>query len=262
MAIGTYEQTFEFSLYGIEIPSNIMFNVPALHLTAQLGAGATLQLKIQIIDTSEVVAESRANDFVQELYRRLLLRFAINIERAEPPRTIHRAFKENGTNSVIITTQNISGKASIIKPNIVLSETDLDRVIKEVELRIKTLQPVTSTQLYTAIDMYTVGMESQNKVVRFLVLYTALSLAALFKWHEGKQDNVDRLLLERNPQLSTSPKPKKRKNANPNETIYTKLRNDFIHAEERGCDPKKAITTIEANIQQFQRDVSLVFFNL
>jgi hypothetical protein len=258
----TYEQTFEFSLYGIEIPSNIMFNVPILHLTAQLEAGATLLLKIQITDISENVSQSTANYFVQELYRRLLLTFATNIEKAEPPRTISQAFTTNGTTPVIITRQNITGKASIIKPNIVLSEIDLDVVKREVELRIKTPQPVTSTELYTAIDMYTVGMESQNKVVRFLVFYTALSLAALFKWHEGKQDNVDRLLLERNPQLSTLPKLKKKKNANQNETIYTKLRNDFIHAEERSCDLKKAITTIEANIQQFQRDVSLVFSNL
>ena len=125
-------------------------------------------------------------------------------------------------------------------------------------MRLITPQPATSAQLYTAIAMYTAGLESPNKVVRFLVLYCALALAALFKWHSGKQQNVDKLLQERNSQLTPlrSPKPGKV------ETLYTKLRNDLLHMEERACDPAAAIAAIEAHIDQFQHDVSLVLSGL
>jgi hypothetical protein len=49
---------------------------------------------------------------------------------------------------------------------------------------------------------------------------------------------------------------------NVQETLYTKLRNDLIHAEERGCDPTADIAAIEKHIAQFQHDVWLVFSNL
>jgi hypothetical protein len=65
-------------------------------------------------------------------------------------------------------------------------------------------------------------------------------------------------LLDKNPQLTRSPSPKTGKD----ETLYTKLRNDLVHAEERGCDPAGAIAAIEAHIDQFQRDVSLVLSGL
>ena len=100
--------------------------------------------------------------------------------------------------------------------------------------------------------------EAQNKVARFLVLYATLALAALFKWQDGKQQNVDKLLLERNPQLTLSPSPKTGKD----EALYTKLRNDLIHAEERGCDRAPAMSAIEVHIDRFQHDVSLVLLNL
>jgi len=106
--------------------------------------------------------------------------------------------------------------------------------------------------------MYAVGLESQNKAVRFLVLYSALALAALFKWHDGKQQNVDKLLRETNSQLTVSPAPKTGKD----ETLYTKLRNDLVHAEERGSDPAGAIAAIEAHIDQFQNDVSMALSGL
>ena len=82
---------------------------------------------------------------------------------------------------------------------VVLSAAELKALVRDVEALVVTPQPPTSAQLYTAIAMYAAGLESQNKVVRFLVFYSALALAALFKWHDGNQENVDRLVLERNP---------------------------------------------------------------
>jgi hypothetical protein len=72
----------------------------------------------------------------------------------------------------------------------------------------------------------------------------------------GGQKEVDTLLLDRNAQIPLSPSPK---DINRQETLYTKLRNDLIHAEERGRNPAAAIVDIENNISEFQRDVTLVF---
>jgi hypothetical protein len=96
-------------------------------------------------------------------------------------------------------------------------------------------------------------------VVRFLVFYSALALAALFKFGNGNQQKVDQLLVTRNAAIPQSAHPKR---PTVMETIYTKLRNDLIHAEERGCDPAAAIEAIQAKITEFQRDVAGVLLNL
>ena len=258
MTTGILDQTFGLSLDGVEVPPSTTFNVPEHRLTAQLEPGTPLRLTVRVMDATEHEAEGRAYNFAQELYRRLLLRFAGNIERSEPPRIIHRTFTAAGTSPATTSAAMITAKGRIIRPNSLLPQPAVDAVAREVELRLITPQPPTSAQLYTAIAMYAAGLESQNKVVRFLVLYGSLALAALFKWHDGKQQNVDQLLLERNSQLTLSPSPKTGKD----ETLYTKLRNDLIHAEERGCDPAGAIAAIEARIDQFQLDVSLVLSGL
>jgi hypothetical protein len=91
------------------------------------------------------------------------------------------------------------------------------------------------------------------------VLYSALALAAELKYAKGSQGRVDRLLLAQNPKLPILPSPRKPRAT---ETLYTKLRNDLIHAEERGRDPTSAMRAIEGSVQKFQRDVLLVLFHL
>jgi hypothetical protein len=107
--------------------------------------------------------------------------------------------------------------------------------------------------------MYVAGVGSPDGVVRFLVFYSALALAALFRFGNGSQQKVDQLLLALNPSLPVTPSPR---NSNINETLYTKMRNDLIHAEDRGCDPTAAIAAIQTKITEFQRDVAAVLLNL
>jgi len=262
MSIGTLEQLFEFELHGVEVPAAMRFHVPGLGLEGQLQSGTPLRLTVRVDGTTELAAEARAGSFAQLVYHRLLLRFGAKIERSVPPSCVHRSFATRGTTAspAVSTASDALNMHVIIRRSpVVLSAAELKALVRDVEALVVTPQPPTSAQLYTAIAMYAAGLESQNKVVRFLVFYSALALAALFKWHDGNQENVDRLVLERNPQLTISPSPKK---PNVNETLYTKLRNDFIHAEDRGRDPAGAIAAIEAEINQFQHDVSLVFSNL
>jgi len=254
----TVEQIFELPLHGVNISvPSLTIDVPKLQLTAQLEAGAPLRLKVRVTGVSEQEADARANKVAQTLYRGFLLRFGRHIERSEPPRSTSHLLASSGTASMF---GKATGKAFVgVSPTVNLPQREVDDLANDVALRIITPEVPTSAQLYTAIDMYAAGLESQNKVVRFLVFYSALALAALFKWHDGRQQNVDRLIQKSNPSVSVSPSPR---NKNVTETLYTKLRNDLIHAEERGCDPAGAIAAIEKRVSDFQRDVSLVFSQL
>lgn len=103
-------------------------------------------------------------------------------------------------------------------------------------------------------------MQSRDKVVRFLVMYSALLLVVPFKnsTTDPLQENVDELLLKVNPTLPFDLTGKTRAGNPKKETLYTKLRNDFVHAEDRGQDPTAAIQAIEHHISAFQRDVAKV----
>jgi len=72
----------------------------------------------------------------------------------------------------------------------------------------------------------------------------------------GGQQNIDILIKKSNPSVSVFRPPR---NKNETETLYTKLRNDLIHAEERGRNPVAAIAAIEKHVRDFQHDVSKVF---
>ena len=164
-----------------------------------------------------------------------------------------------------------TSKTFVVAPAIFnLSQREIDDLANDVALRVIAEEVPTAGQLYTAIDMYAAGLESQNNVVRFLVLYSALALAALFKEGSGGggQENIDALIQKRN-RVTVYPRPvkprrrgTKRAAKSVTETLYTKLRNDLIHAEERGCDPKAAIAAIEKHIGDFQDAVSRVFSQL
>lgn len=42
------------------------------------------------------------------------------------------------------------------------------------------------------------------------------------------------------------------------ETLYTKLRNDFVHAHERGADPETARNEMSAKLGDFQATVARI----
>ena len=261
MSIGTLEQLVAFELHGVELPEPTKLHVQEYGLEAQLQPGTPLSLHVRVDGVAEVQAEAWAGSFAQELYRGLLLRFAAYIESSKPPWCVRRTFVHHATTSTLCfatTSVTHSADAYIIVPPVLLPADEVGVVARDVERRVARPQPAASPQLDTAIAMYVAGLESENKVVRFLILYSALTLAADFKWGKGEQANVDTSLQGVNPQLAVLACPV---NPNKKETLYTKLRNDLIHAEDRGCDPARAITAIEAHIQQFQRDVSLVFSN-
>jgi len=266
MSAGTLEQLFEFELHGVKLPEPMKLHVQEYGLEAQLQPGTPLSLHVRVDGVAELQAEAWACSFVQELYRGLLLRFAAYIESSKPPWCVRRTFLPHVTTSTLCsatTSDTHSADAYIIVRPVLLPADEVGVVARDVERRVARPQPAASPQLDTAIAMYVAGLESKNKVVRFLILYSALTLAADLKWGKGEQANVDKLLQEVNPQLPVLARPTKPKQKQEQkETLYTQLRNDLIHAEDRGCDPASAIIAIGARIQEFQRDVSLVFLTV
>ena len=261
MTIGTLERSYELGIQGIELKNPIKFSLPKPDLQAMLESGAPLNLSVRVANTTQLIAEAHAARFTRELYQRLLLRFAASIEGSDPPRIVQTTFTAPGTPATVQTgtaavpTHGLPAR----RAPVVIAPADIDALRHEVEMRAFAPQRPTSAQLYTAIDWYVVGLQSNNKVVRFLVFYSALSLAALFKKYSPRlrQDKVDSLLLGVIPGLPVCKSPQ-----NGKETIYTKLRNNLIHPEGRGCDPTKAINDIELRADQFQKDVSRVLLSL
>jgi hypothetical protein len=253
---------FEFELRGLGLPRPAEFKTKD-GLKARLDPGKPPHLSVRIDGKDEVIARAEASNFAHKLYERLLLRFGANVDYSVPPRLVDSWFTPAAaqpsppTNSV---TASIPANAEIVAAATAdISDTNLDALVYEIEVRWVTAVPATSAQLYTAIEMFLVGLEARNRVVRFLVLYSSLALAALFKCGLGTQEKVDELLLAQNAAIPVQPSPRP---PHRNETQYTKLRNELIHAEGRGGDPAGAMRAIEGIVQQFQRDVILVLSNL
>ena len=254
MTTGVLEQVFELPIEGIELPGPTPLRVPSQGFLAELRPGRPIQLWTEVQGASEQVAEARSCALAQLLYQRFLLAFAENVVTAAPPRLLTRS----GSTTTATATLAVNAVSTMRAIScVVVSQTAVDELARSVELREVTPQPPTSADLYTAIDMFTAGLETTNSVVRFLIFYSALALAALFKWHDGSQAKVDQLILAVNPSIL-----RPTSHRGQEETLYTKLRNDLIHAEERGRNPPQAIRAIVANLSSFQTDVATVFRSL
>lgn len=257
MTTGVLEQVFELPIEGIGLSGPTPLRVPSQGVLAELRPGTPIQLWTEVQGASEQVAEARSWALARLLFQRLLLAFAEHVVTAVPPRVLTRKFAVGGTTTTSATATPAVNAMIAMPATVGVSQTAVDELARSVELRAVTPQPPTSADLYSVIEMFTAGLEATNSVVRFLIFYSALALAALFKWYDGSQAKVDQLIGAVNPSI-----PRSTSHRGQEETLYTKLRNDLIHAEERGKNPPQAIHAIEANLSSFQTDVAKVFRSL
>lgn len=251
---GTLEVWYVFNLRGICLSAPVSFSVPSSDVHATLsGRDDGLELLVQVRRVAEKQGRTVASRLAGEIYYRLLLKCAEGLELAVPPKLARARFTP-ADGGAVSTELAYSTDALLARPETMLPKQMLLQLAADVEARFITPQLATSAPLYDAITMYTMALQSESKVVRFLILYGALSLAALFKFGEGGQQKVDKLLQEVNPGLSVTPTGKDHRN----ETLYTKLRNDFIHAEDRGRDVGAPINAIEKHLDDFQNDAAKV----
>lgn len=117
--------------------------------------------------------------------------------------------------------------------------------------------PAFANDLVIARQMYLAGRQVDNAVARFLIVYAALAVFATFKLSTGRlQTRIDAVLKNEDPTVPMHPVPPPR--APGVESEFTRARNTFIHAEDRGRDPGAAMAAIESLAPKFQRLVGRI----
>ena len=238
---------FQFKVVGVgQTQSPAVFKSPDQRIRISFEANEICRLEISLNrgPDSNALAARIADAF----YERFLFRFVSQIESSSAPRL-------EGRSSLKLGGSAKHGLLLSVDPADVLPL--VERVVMEVEAG----QPPFAAALYSARRMYRVALESSDEVVSYLILYTALSLASLFKFgaEQGRdQESLDRWILAEDRLVQTF----RRKGKLTPETLYTYLRNQFIHAEDRGADPERAIEEIRANLGSFRKLVAAMLGKL
>jgi len=259
--LSIYTQSFPIVITGLKLLAK-EFEVPEKNLRVTVAPSdvASGTISVQIRNMNQDAGRGLAKRIVDDLFDELLLEFAHHITEAVAPKPGRPSIVDaSGHETLLIDVADVvklgstPGHAAYM-PN----DAQVSAVTDRVRFRLFTPQPATSAQLYSAKKMFSIGMQSEDEVVRFLILYSAVALAALFKWHSGKQEYVDMLLQQAVPGLVPAPTGRNGKM----ETVYTKIRNDFVHAEERAVDLSGPMQEIHQRLREFQRDVATVLKTL
>jgi hypothetical protein len=260
--LGTYTQSFTIPISGLEIAATCGVPLDDHGIKATLSTvGGQLEATLEIPNIDEASAPQLAIRVASLLRDALVLEFAKHVEHVGYLKPSGSRFNPNsqpGSPRIRIAAADelsisLGEGVSPYRPD----SLRLRNVARGVAMRLQVGEIPTSADLYTAKEMFRVGMQSTDKVARFLVLYSAVGLMVMFKdsSKQPSQPNVDELLKSVNASLHPSPAPSGPRKGKP-EGPYSKLRNDFVHAEERNKNPSAARTAIEANIKVFQRDVA------
>jgi len=255
--LSIYSQSFPIVIAGLKLVAT-EFDVPEKNLRVTLAPSDNARgtISVQIRNTSQDTGRGLAKRIVDDLFEELLLEFAHHIAEAVAPEPGRPSIVDaSGHEILLIDVADVTNLGSTPGHGAYMSnDAQISAVTKRVRFRLFTPQLATSAQLYSAKRMFSIGMQSRDEVVRFLILYSAVALAALFKCHSGKQENVDKLLQQAVPGLVPAPTGRN----GTMETVYTKIRNDFVHAEERVIDPSGPMHRIHLCLREFQRDVAAV----
>ena len=264
--MGTFSQSFDMGFRGVELGGLTCAQVPAKNLTATLAKkdDETLTLKITVEKTTEDAARALTNWAARVFFESIINQFANDIQEAAGPRAESSRFdpapEESESATRFLVGEQISIHCGSVAVPLRPSQAQLEAIKKRFEFGLTIQEFAPAAVLYKAREMFFIGMQSADKVVRFLILYSAVGLMVSFKNSNSdlKQHEVDQLLLQVNPTLPYEFTGKTKAGSPKEENLYTKLRNNFVHAEKRGSDPTAAIHAIEQHIADFQRDVAKV----
>jgi hypothetical protein len=267
MNAGKYTATFQIEARGFG-PTTGPATYDSNEICVTLESDGDLcHVVVSIGGREERAAAALATRIVAALYDRLLFVFSDRVERSSPPvletsqftPVIDAARPESSSPGIIL--RETLGLAEVLKPRVVVHPAEITPVIERVMLGIETGEVVVAAGLSIATKMYRVALESGDDVVSYLILYSALSMMSMFKFgtEDGRgQEALDRWILEEDRTVQTFERKvkQKRKNKPTPETLYTHLRNQFIHAEDREADPEQAMEQIRANLGNFRKVVA------
>lgn len=262
--LGKLNQTFVGTIQGINFATPLDFQMPGFGLRGSVSSeDSRIVLKVEISNTEEVAGSRLGIRVAEEFWGVLVAEFSYHIRLSSEVRLESSNFAPSAISGaapvrVKVAEQllvNDCSTVTLFNPD----ASEITALANNVDWKLKVPEMAILTDLYTARKMFFVGMQIQDHAARFLILYSAVCLASLFKSSNCSQSTVDDLFKLANSSLpfSTIPSgPKKGKY----ESLYAKLRNNFVHAEGRGKDPVTARHAIESHSPEFQKDVSILLW--
>lgn len=201
---------------------------------------ATLRLEVVVPNTTEADGAARAERIATNVLEVLTVDHGDVVIHAGPLQLSGRVF---GPGAIL-------GAARLAASAVVATYADRARVeaILQAALNYNRSPAAGSVRL-----MYRLALESPQPVIRYLAVYSVLMLLAEVTGQAKDpnhvvQSDVDAILLAEDRGIPTSPDPRRPSRS---ETQFTRARNDFIHAEDRGRDPRQAAREMGALVYRF-----------
>lgn len=267
--VGTFTASYELHIPGAAIPETPEASVNSSLSLRVAAAGDRANVVLRYERVTEAHGSLKARTYVEELVRRLTLKYADILHAAVTYKLLNESFDlpQTSERNRVIRVQPARLRIGVTGPQALivsrLLPTDLNTALQEFERLRVAPAPAFANELVIAREMFYVGMQTDNIIVRFLILYSALTLFSIFKGKDGGQKDVDALLMDDDRSLTPVNATIQRggKTVNVSETEYTQARNAFVHAEGRSRDPQAAILQIERLKDAFQRAVGRILSN-
>jgi hypothetical protein len=256
--MSTLVASFRFNARGMSLTEPVESVTDQHHIVLSVvdPNGPELRLVVTLGASSEMLGLERAQTIADAVYERMLLDLAPYVAGSARPLREKHTFTD-------LTGGSTPGGATIVGLSLgmvvaiaegvasldpVLVKPSLDRALLGVEVG----QPAIAAMVYSARAMYRVAMQTNDPVASYLICYSALHLAALFKRgpHATQQRNVDDLLMAEDARVQRLPVPQ-HDGSIKHETPFTTCRNRFVHAEGRGADPEGAAREMSDRLPAF-----------
>jgi hypothetical protein len=210
------------------------------------------RLIIEIETDDPTSASDMADSYAAQLAEHLTLWFCDRVKRAVVARRTDRQFQGTDANTLHAFPGEVVlvGHAMRVRITAIAKVKTLQDALSDFGLRLAAPPPVFATDIVIARQMYFAALKAENRASRFLIIYTALAVFSTFKLgtRGGTQDRIDRILTSEDPTLPMATPPGRTRA----ETEFTKARNEFLHAEERGRIPATALAIVEGLTPRLQ----------
>jgi hypothetical protein len=212
--------------------------------------GFTLIIEIETDDPTS--ASDTADSYAAQLAEHLTLWFCDRVKKAVVAKRTDRQFKGTDPNTFYAFPGKVEfvGHAMKVRITAIPKVKSLQDALSDFGLRLAAPPPVFAADVVVARQMYFAALKVENRASRFLIIYTALAVFSTFKLgtRGGTQDRIDHILRAEDPTLPMTTPPGRTRA----ETEFTKARNDFLHAKERGRTPGLALATLEGLTPRLQ----------
>jgi hypothetical protein len=198
---------------------------------------------------------------VREVWTFLLREHAGNIDRAEAPTVVDESPPPatGGGPQPVLELSGTVGLTATLRKVLTMGEERVTALVQQVEARLDAPAPAFAAQLDSALGLFATALQAEDPAVRFLILYDSIHLFPEFKMGgQRHHEDVDDLILAAEPGVPFAATGRLKKGSRAMETLYTKLRNDFVHAHERGADPETARSDMSAKLGDFQATVARI----